>query len=44
VHRSWFGGIIGPYACSKINQTKLRKLVAALGIISGVWVLVKIFI
>lgn len=38
------GGIIGPYACSKINQTKLRKLVAALGIMLGVWLLVKIVI
>ncbi len=38
------GGMIGPYISNKINQKKLRRFVAVIGIVSGVWILVKIII
>jgi len=33
------GGFVGPYVASRINQDKLRVLVATIGLVSGVWLL-----
>ena len=38
------GGFLGPYIASKVNQEKLRTLVAILGIIAGIWCIIKVFV
>jgi len=38
------GGIIGPYICSKLDKTKLKKIVGILAIISGILILLKVFL
>jgi len=37
------GGFIGAYFCSKGNHKILRRMIGALGIISGLWLLFKIY-
>lgn len=39
---AFFGGLVGPYAASRVNQKKLRRLVAVIGLAAGVWVLIGI--
>ncbi|MDI6916677.1 MAG: sulfite exporter TauE/SafE family protein [Thermoplasmatales archaeon] len=36
------GGVIGPYISSKINHRVLRILVGVLGVMSGIWLLLKV--
>lgn len=38
-----FGGIIGPYFCSKISHKLLRKIIGVFGILSGLWLLWKVW-
>jgi uncharacterized membrane protein YfcA len=40
---SVFGGLIGPYLCSKGNHHKLRVIIGILGVVSGIWLLWRIF-
>lgn len=40
---AFIGGIVGPYAASRVNQDRLRVLIAVLGIAVGVWLLIKVF-
>lgn len=35
------GGFIGPYVASRIDPSRLRTLVAILGVVSGIWVLTR---
>lgn len=38
------GGIVGPYLASRTNQDKLRVIVAAFGLVTGVWLLAKVML
>ncbi len=38
------GGVVGAYFCSKGNHSILRKAIGALGIISGLWLILKTWI
>jgi len=36
---AFFGGLVGPYVASRVNQKMLRNLIAIFGVVSGVWLL-----
>lgn len=38
-----FGGIVGPYVCSKFSHKLLRKIIGVFGILSGLWLLWRVW-
>jgi len=41
---AFIGGIIGPYICSRVGHSGLRKSVGILGIVSGIWLLWRVLL
>jgi len=41
---AFLGGVIGPYICSRISHDFLRKIIGIFGILSGVWLLGKVWL
>ncbi len=41
---AFIGGIIGPYICSRVSHSGLRKSVGILGIVSGIWLLWRVLL
>ena len=41
---AFLGGAIGPYICSRISHDFLRKIIGVFGILSGIWLLGKVWL
>ncbi len=41
---AFFGGLIGPFICTKMDCALVRKIVGVLSIVSGIWIIANIFI
>jgi len=37
------GGLVGPYVCSRVSHTALRRAIGFIGILSGIWLLWRVW-